>query len=112
MKSFASWSVSNAACKLVYLSRITPTYSCTREDVMSRVAPELVQQRLVRQVVDVLHVVVRLILTLRLFPGLPRVDALQDAQPPACENCQKALDCCVSTSRNLKELMKIKKQPT
>ena len=48
------------------------------------------------QVVDVLDVVVRLILTLRLFPRLSRVDALQDAQPPAFENCQEALDCCVS----------------
>lgn len=55
------------------------------------------------QVVDVLDVVVRLVLTLRLFPRLSRVDALQDAQPPACENCQRALDRCVSRPKESPE---------
>ena len=40
-----------------------------------------------RKIVDILNVVVRLVLALRLFPGLAGVDALQDAQPPA-QKCQ------------------------
>ena len=40
-----------------------------------------------RKIVNVLNMVVRLVLALRLFPGLAGVDALQDAQPPA-QMCQ------------------------
>ena len=40
------------------------------------------QQRLVEQKGDVLHVVVRSVGARRLLARLPRVDALEDAQPP------------------------------
>ena len=43
---------------------------------------ELLKQRLVRQVGNVLHMVIRLVLVLvRLLLRIPRVNALQDAQP-------------------------------
>lgn len=48
-------------------------------------APEHLQQGLVHEPVDVLGMVVSLVSALALFLGLTRVDALQDAQAPACQ---------------------------
>lgn len=45
--------------------------------------PERLQEGFMCKEVDVLQVVVRLVLPLNLLLGLARVDALEDAQPPA-----------------------------
>ena len=45
--------------------------------------PELVQKGVVCQEIDVLDMVVRLLSSLSLASGLPRVYALQDTEPPA-----------------------------
>ena len=55
--------------------------------------PELVQKGVMCQEVDVLDMVVCLLSALSLAPGLPRVDAFQDTEPPAAKvdnQCEEA----------------------
>ena len=55
--------------------------------------PELVQKGVMCQEVDVLDMVVCLLSSLSLAPGLPRVNAFQDTEPPAAKvdnQCEEA----------------------
>jgi len=65
-------------------------------------APELVQERLVEEKVEVLYMVVGLIDPVRFFLGLAGVNAFEDAEPPAAGRDERrrgsVRSCCRSAS--------------